>query len=90
LAIDAFSEAIRQNPKLAAAHHARGVTYAIRGDLGRAIRDCDRAIRLNPAAPRFYRARGLVYREIGDEAMAQADLRTYERLSNKGKAPARQ
>jgi len=75
-AIDAFSEAIRRNPKLAVAHHGRGVTHAIRGDLVRAIKDCDRAIRLKPTVPKFYRARELIYRQIGDEAMARADLGT--------------
>jgi Flp pilus assembly protein TadD len=83
LAIEAFSEAIRRNRKLAVAHHARGVTYAIRGDLRKAIKDCSRAIRLNPTVPKLYRSRGLIYWKIGDEAMAQADLRTYKRLSMK-------
>jgi tetratricopeptide (TPR) repeat protein len=84
LAIEAFSEAIAQEPRLAIAYHGRGIARAIRGDLDQALNDCDSAIRLNPKAAKFYHARALVFRDLGDETKAQADLRTYEQLTSKG------
>jgi tetratricopeptide (TPR) repeat protein len=81
LAVEAFSQAIAQNPELAIAYHGRGIARAIWGDLDQALNDCDLAIHLNPKAAKFYHARALVFRELGDEARAQADLRTYRDLN---------
>ena len=47
-AIDAFTEAIRVNPKNASAYNNRGVAYHKKGEYDKAIADCGEAIRLNP------------------------------------------
>jgi Flp pilus assembly protein TadD len=86
LAIEAFSKAVRRNPRLAGAYHGRGVAYAIQGDFDRALNDCEKAIRLNPAAPRFYRARGLILREIAEQTKARSDLRMSRQLSGQNRA----
>lgn len=73
-ALVAFNEAIRLDPGYAEAYNGRGVTYALRGQLARAIADCCEAIRLSPQDPEFYRSRGYVYRQMGDHRAANADL----------------
>ena len=57
-AIQAFTEAIRHDPKDAKAHRNRGVAYTRKGAYDRAIQDHTEAIRLNPNDSNAYRNRG--------------------------------
>ncbi|HMF12392.1 MAG TPA: tetratricopeptide repeat protein [Gemmataceae bacterium] len=47
-AIDAYTNAIRRDPKYSFAYLGRGDAYLLKGDLDRAILDYDQAIRLDP------------------------------------------
>jgi len=47
-AIDAYSAAIRRDPKYVYAYIGRGDVYSAKGDLDRALADYDYAVRLDP------------------------------------------
>jgi tetratricopeptide (TPR) repeat protein len=47
-AIDAYSAAIRRDPKYVYAYIGRGDVYSAKGDLDRALADYDQAARLDP------------------------------------------
>ena len=64
-AIAAYSEAIRLDPKYAAAYSNRGAAYGGEGQYDRAIADFSAAIRLSPEDARVYKNRGCAYREKG-------------------------
>ena len=58
----------------AVAHNDRGIAYATKGDLDRAIADFNEAIRLDPKDAIVYRNRGKAYDAKGDHDRAIADL----------------
>ena len=62
-AIQAFTEALKLNPRNVHAYFARGCAWAERGDLEKAIADYNEAIRLDPnyvaAAADMQRCRSL-------------------------------
>ena len=52
-------------PKRAVAYNNRGIAYAAKGDLDRAIADFNEAIRLDPKDATAYTNRGLTYEKQG-------------------------
>jgi len=60
-ALQDYSEALKRNPKFAAAWRNRGLVYARTGDHERAIQDFTEAARLDPDDPHALIYRGLVY-----------------------------
>jgi tetratricopeptide (TPR) repeat protein len=72
-AIRACDQAIRQNPRGAQSYTNRGIEYAKKGDLDRALADFNKAIELNPKDAEAYNNRGIAYRGKGDLDRALAD-----------------
>jgi Flp pilus assembly protein TadD len=72
-AIRACDQAIRQNPRGAESYTNRGIEYAKKGDLDRALADFNEAIELNPKYAEAYNNRGIAYRGKGDLNRALAD-----------------
>jgi hypothetical protein len=91
-AIDAFSQAIRLNPRDAEAYLYRGRAYQCRnqpGDLDAAIGDFSQAIRFNPDDSEAYYSRAIAYRDRGaathskeDALYSQRDDRKARRLDS--------
>jgi len=73
-AIADFTEAIRYNPKYAAAYHNRGLAYLDKKEYDQAIADYDQAIGLNPKLASAYSNRGIAYRAKGAPDRATADF----------------
>jgi lipoprotein NlpI len=67
----------------AVAHHNRGLAYAVKGDLDRAIADFTEAIRLDPKDALAYNDRGAAYAVKGDFDRAIADYSEAIRLDPK-------
>jgi tetratricopeptide (TPR) repeat protein len=74
LAIADFTEAIRYNPKYAAAYYDRGFAYLDKKDYDYAIADYDQVIALNPKLASAYSNRGHAYRAKGALRRANADF----------------
>jgi len=72
-AVKAFTEAIKLDAELARAYNARAVAYAMLGNLGQAIANCDEAIRLDPEEHSFHQVRNLIWREAGRAEKAEAN-----------------
>ena len=72
-AIEHYSEALRQNPRIVAAYTNRGVAYSDKGDFDRAIKDCNKAIDIDPDYAEAYINRGAAYSGKGDYDRAIAD-----------------
>ena len=79
-AIADYTEAIRLDPKIAAAYYNRAISYAEKGDHDQAIADCTEAIRLNQTQPVYYVRRARAYRALGDEAKAASDEKKAQEL----------
>jgi tetratricopeptide (TPR) repeat protein len=60
-AIDDYNEAIRLDPKSAAAYYDRAGAFYDKGDYDRAIADCTEALRNDPKLGDAYRARGCAW-----------------------------
>jgi tetratricopeptide (TPR) repeat protein len=73
-AIAYFTEAIRYNPRFAAAYFDRGAAYFDKKDYDRVIADYDQVIALNPKLVPAYRNRAGAYRAKGDLDRANADF----------------
>jgi tetratricopeptide (TPR) repeat protein len=73
-AIAEFTEAIRHNPRYAAAHYNRGFACLVQKDYDRAIADFDQVIALNPKLATAYSNRGHAYRDKGELDRANADF----------------
>src|SRR5215471_18166673 len=82
-AIEAFSDAMRLDPKSALAFTNRGVAYERRGDMDRAIADFSEAIRLDPNYALASSNRGIAYARKGDNDRAIADYNEAIRLDPK-------
>lgn len=71
-----YSEAIRLNPELASAYHARASLYLTSGNVAAAVADADRAIELGPDNGAFLRAGCYSHAVWGEElnrGLAQCD-----------------
>jgi tetratricopeptide (TPR) repeat protein len=73
-AIQNFTEAIRQNPKLAEAYNNRGAVYNKTRDFDRAIEDFTRAIKLKADYYEAYIARGQAQQAKGNLRAASEDF----------------
>ncbi len=80
MAIDDYTDAIRQQPNMAEYYINRGYAYYFKADYGRAISDFTDAIRLNPNDAATYHYRGYVYANKGDYARAISDYNEVIRL----------
>ena len=74
LAINAFSQAIRINPRYVSAYFMRAITYKQLREERRAVADYDRAIALAPRAAGFYNNRGNLKSVLNDPQGALADF----------------
>ena len=72
-AVADYTDAIRLDPKDAAAHAARGDVYRKKGELNKAIADYTEAIRLDPKNAAAHAARGVAYRMEAESDKAIAD-----------------
>jgi tetratricopeptide (TPR) repeat protein len=63
------------NPELADAYNNRGIAYAGKGELDRAIEDYNTAIKLNPELADAYYNRGIAYRDKGELDRAIEDYK---------------
>jgi len=87
-----FSDVLRHYPNLSIAYSNRGAAYVDRGEIDKAIADCDRSIMLDPRSPGAYNNRGLAYAKKGDHARAIEDFTRsiaidptyYQAYSNRG------
>ena len=68
-----YNQAIKLDPKYAAAYSNRGSAYELKGDYDRAFEDYSQAITLNPKSASAYTSRGLAYERKGDYDRAIAD-----------------
>jgi tetratricopeptide (TPR) repeat protein len=82
-AIAAFSEAIKLDPKLAAAYVARGWAYAEQEEYEKAIADYSQAMRLEPRNAEAWCNRGLALAKQGEYQKALPDLNEALRLDPK-------
>ena len=73
LSIVEYTEAIRLDPKLAAAYSNRGASFAMTRDLDKAIVDCNEAIRLDVNDALAYGTRAGAYDDKGNHDKAIAD-----------------
>jgi lipoprotein NlpI len=79
-AIGDLDEAIKLDPKLAAAFVVRGGLYRDKDDLEHTIADYDEAIRLDAKNPNVFFARGRAFHDSGDLARAIIDFGEAVRL----------
>mgnify|MGYP001252564391 CR=1 FL=1 len=75
-AVQAFGEALTQDPLNAAAHLNRGDAYAALGQWEAALADYDAVIALYPEYPWAYASRGEAYLVLGRAGQALADFDT--------------
>jgi tetratricopeptide (TPR) repeat protein len=86
-AIADYSDAVRLDPKFAAAFYNRGLAYQFgKQDFDRAITDYTEAIGLDPKHARALYNRGVAKQKIGDVAGGDADIASARALDpNVGK-----
>jgi tetratricopeptide (TPR) repeat protein len=82
-AIQGYDQAIRLDPKNAAAYNGRGGAYQAKGDDDHAIADYDQEIRLDPKYAGAFYNRGSAYGAKGDLDHAIADYDQAIRLDPK-------
>ena len=83
-----YREAIHIDPKSALAFYNRGIAYARKGDIDKAIADYTEAIGLDPKMAQAFSNRTAAYEKKGDKAEAEKDLAQAEKLGFK-RPPAR-
>jgi tetratricopeptide (TPR) repeat protein len=72
--------AIRLDPKFAAAYLQLGILHSEQRDNPRAISDYQQAIQAAPQMGQAHYRLGQAYRQIGDAAKAEAELQIYDRI----------
>jgi len=83
VAIVYYTEAIRLNPRYAAAWLNRGIAHREKGEIDKAIRDFTGAIRWRPDFADAFYNRGVAHQEQGDKAKANADFAKVKKLRAK-------
>jgi tetratricopeptide (TPR) repeat protein len=79
LAIEAYTEALKRDPRRFSAYEKRAGIHSEREEWVDSVADLDKAIQLRPDVPRNYLRRGLIHRELNQFAKARADFeRAYE------------
>ena len=73
-AIDAYSEAIKLDPKCTSAYGHRGILYHDKGERQKALADFSKVIELDPKSKSAYVRRGMVYNELGEPRKTLADF----------------
>jgi tetratricopeptide (TPR) repeat protein len=81
MALIAFGEAIRLDPKMAQAFNGRAVVYGLKDDLQKALADASEAVLLDPWEPEYYRTRSFMHDRLGQQEEAAADLEKAEQLA---------
>ena len=82
-AITALTEAIRLDPKSAAAYSTRGLAYTMKDNFAAALADLDTAIKLDPNNAIAYFNRGFAYYRKGDSDKAVEDYSETIRIDPK-------
>jgi len=82
--IKGCSALIQRDPRNAIAYHNRGLAYAAKDDLDRAVADYTKAIELNPNYGPAFDGRGRVLARQGDYPRALADVTRASELKAKG------
>ena len=72
-AIEDFSEAVKRDPKLAAARNGRGACHYAKGEFDKAIADFDAALKIDPKYVSALVNRANAWRGKKDFARAKAD-----------------
>ncbi|MDE0020141.1 MAG: tetratricopeptide repeat protein [Candidatus Poribacteria bacterium] len=78
-AIDHYDEAIKLNPRSAAAYNNRGLAYVAEDNLVAAISDYTKAIDLNPNDAKTYYNRGLAYFAVGNRQNRDNAIRDFSK-----------
>ncbi|MEO1020259.1 MAG: tetratricopeptide repeat protein, partial [Pseudomonadota bacterium] len=81
LAIEAFDNAVKLNPRDPLNYEARGYTHALNGDRLLALIDYESAITLDPCYAEAYFDRAILYRTWGKLELALHDLNRLIRLT---------
>ena len=81
MALIAFGEAIRLDPKMAQAFNGRAVVFGIKGEFQKALADVTEAMRLDPWEPEYYRTRAYVHDQLGDKENAASDQEKADQLA---------
>ncbi len=81
MALIAFGEAIRLEPKMAQAFNGRAVVWGLKGEFEKALADASEALRLDPWEPEYYRTRSYVYEQLGNKECSAEDLEKAEQLA---------
>ena len=71
-----YTEAIGLNPEYARAYNNRGIVYADKGEVDKALQDCNTVVELNPEDAGVYYNRGIVYADKGEVDKALQDYST--------------
>ncbi len=75
-----FTNALKRNPKMAAAFRMRGFSYRLKNDFELAMNDFDSAVDIDPADAVAFRGRGLVHKSAGRLDAAKNDMNKAIRL----------
>ena len=81
LAINAYSDVIKLDPRYTFAYYNRGVVYSNKGELDLAIRDYNKAIKLKPNHTKAYNNRGVAFYNKSHVDIAIRDYNTAIKLN---------
>jgi tetratricopeptide (TPR) repeat protein len=76
-----LNQAIRLDPKFAAAYVQRGILYSEQKDYSRAISDYQQAIHADPQTEEAHYRLAQAYRKTGDADKSEAELKTYDQIA---------
>jgi serine/threonine protein kinase len=82
-AIRDFDKAIEINPTYMEAYNNRGNSYCSKKNYELAVKDFNKALELNPKNATAYKNRATAYDKMGDIEKAEADLKEYQKLTQK-------
>jgi len=76
----ALFRAIEISPNEPILYNTLGSTYAMQGDVAKAIGSFQRAAELDPTQPYYHLNLARLYQQIGEQSLMQQHYRTYEKL----------